>query len=578
MRRPGRTPPERPKDRLNLRRIFNLSVLLPLTAILSFVFGVWGWSMHAAELKLTMSDVLYDAIGGISLAPFTDGKTEWSTNWRLDVSRWLGVFAFLTTVTGALWQLLGRQAREYMARFRRGHIILIGDHKVARSLAEAAARRKAKTTWLAGDEAAADMVPGILVIPRRWHRALARPLAVRHARRAVVALADEVQQIATVRSLRAAAPNLPIAMNVDDPWFADRLDELENISGVRYVSEAALAIRSLHERHPPFLLAEKFGQQRIHAVIFGFGIGGEAVLSDLLLSQLTSHLGPPRVTIVDPRAAEIERSLGQRAPELGRSAEIHLIEPEFAHDVRALPAAALEDAHADCPLTLAYVAVDSDERSMGLAVCLQALARREGWAMGPIYTRLSTFDAFPHLAAIEAEGGPPAGLMSWGDPHEFAEEIGLFGAQADRLPRAFHEAYRRVAPDQAGDVAWEKLSEEARDSNRHLIAHLPAKLASIGVDPLSWQLAALDGPGVGRRPPPMPDFEADPALLERLAALEHARWMMERRLGGWQHGPVRDNFRRLHPGLVPWEELPERERGFNRRMVASMIAAIAEAG
>jgi len=65
--------------------------------------------------------------------------------------------------------------------------------------------------------------------------------------------------------------------------------------------------------------------------------------------------------------------------------------------------------------------------------------------------------------------------------------------------------------------------------------------------------------------------------VERLAALEHARWATERRLCGWQHGDSRDNARRLHPGLVAWDALPEGDRAFNRAMVVAIVEASAKA-
>ena len=558
-----------------MKRLFELAILLPALALLSIALAIWGWAEHARALNLSWADIVYRSFGVVGISGFYESAHKWFGDWRIEIARMLGAIAFLLTVTGALATLLQRQIREITARWRRGHLVVVGDHPVARSIVEAGVRRRVRTTWLTGGETP-EAMPRVLAVARRWDEQCARDFGLPRASQAVVALEDEVEQIATVRALRACVPALPITMNVSDPWFADRLDEIENISGVRYVSVAGTAVRQLHDRRPPFLIARRLGQTRLHALIVGCGRTGEATLHDLLLSQLTSFLGRPRITIVDPRAAEIAASLAQRAPELAKSADIHFIHPEHTGDVRAIPAADLARAHADCPFTLAYVALDEDLRTMALGVSLQALARREGWAIGPIYARLSAYGAFPSLTAASA-AGDEAGLIAWGDTRDFAEELGLFDGRADALARAFHEAYVRASPERAGaDVAWDKLSEEARQSNRHLLVHVPAKLASIGVDVAAWLRAAADGPG-GRAPPAIPDLAVEPELLERVAALEHARWAMERRLCGWQHGPSRDNRRRLHPGLVEWEALGEGDRAFNRAMVAAIVEASARA-
>jgi hypothetical protein len=40
----------------------------------------------------------------------------------------------------------------------------------------------------------------------------------------------------------------------------------------------------------------------------------------------------------------------------------------------------------------------------------------------------------------------------------------------------------------------------------------------------------------------------------------HGYWMAARMQRGWQYGPERDVERRLHPALLPWADVPERER------------------
>ncbi len=40
----------------------------------------------------------------------------------------------------------------------------------------------------------------------------------------------------------------------------------------------------------------------------------------------------------------------------------------------------------------------------------------------------------------------------------------------------------------------------------------------------------------------------------------HGHWLAARIQDGWQYGPQRDEVLRLHPGMVPWSDVPERER------------------
>ena len=51
--------------------------------------------------------------------------------------------------------------------------------------------------------------------------------------------------------------------------------------------------------------------------------------------------------------------------------------------------------------------------------------------------------------------------------------------------------------------------------------------------------------------------------LKRLALMEHRRWFDERTRQGWVFGPVRDDDRKVNPLLVPYEQLPAKDREKN---------------
>jgi hypothetical protein len=67
-------------------------------------------------------------------------------------------------------------------------------------------------------------------------------------------------------------------------------------------------------------------------------------------------------------------------------------------------------------------------------------------------------------------------------------------------------------------------------------------------------------------------------LLERLAANAHDVWAAQRLRDGWTFGPVRDDANRRHPCLVPYEELPESEKEYDRNSVRQTLRAILSLG
>jgi class 3 adenylate cyclase len=113
---------------------------------------------------------------------------------------------------------------------------------------------------------------------------------------------------------------------------------------------------------------------------------------------------------------------------------------------------------------------------------------------------------------------------------------------------------------------WAELSEDLRDANRAQVADIPNKLYFLG-----YELA----PSSGLAPS---QIVLQPDQLESLSRREHERWMAERLRQGWILGPVRDDARKQHPVLVPWEALSEEEKRKDRYAVLKLPVLIEKAG
>jgi RyR domain len=67
-------------------------------------------------------------------------------------------------------------------------------------------------------------------------------------------------------------------------------------------------------------------------------------------------------------------------------------------------------------------------------------------------------------------------------------------------------------------------------------------------------------------------------LTERLAKNAHDVWARQRLADGWQHGPKRDDAKKKHPCLVPYDKLPESEKQYDRNAAMESIKAILASG
>jgi hypothetical protein len=53
-------------------------------------------------------------------------------------------------------------------------------------------------------------------------------------------------------------------------------------------------------------------------------------------------------------------------------------------------------------------------------------------------------------------------------------------------------------------------------------------------------------------------------LLEFLAKNTHETWASQRISEGWKYGTVRNDAKKEHPCLIPYEDLPESEKEYDR--------------
>ena len=67
-------------------------------------------------------------------------------------------------------------------------------------------------------------------------------------------------------------------------------------------------------------------------------------------------------------------------------------------------------------------------------------------------------------------------------------------------------------------------------------------------------------------------------LIEKLAANTHDVWAVGRINEGWTYGEKRDHHEKKHPCLVPYDDLPDSEKEYDRKTAAEAIKAVVSFG
>jgi ppGpp synthetase/RelA/SpoT-type nucleotidyltranferase len=198
--------------------------------------------------------------------------------------------------------------------------------------------------------------------------------------------------------------------------------------------------------------------------------------------------------------------------------------------------------------------------ALGAEVCVIGSSGREADILAAdgdwqIRGKLSVIPADP--ATIDAFINPPTTMLT---PKE-----------REALAVAIHESYRqeRMASLTKVDDAllpWQHLPETLRQSNLEQADHMFLKLERIGCQAKRGAHTAV----------PLFSFSKD--QIETMAVLEHGRWNLERCRDGWRHGEVKNLANKINPSIVPWKDLSDEVREYDRRTVRKIPEFLAAAG
>lgn len=149
----------------------------------------------------------------------------------------------------------------------------------------------------------------------------------------------------------------------------------------------------------------------------------------------------------------------------------------------------------------------------------------------------------------------------------------------EKLARAIHSRYQRAMHDVNNNPAqsliinklylisddsleymsldFNELPENIKTSNIDNARHIPEKLLSIGYS-IREKISSHEI---------VPLLYLSDLDIETMAIVEHERWMKEKLQNGFSFSPIRDDNRRLHPCLVPYNDLLEIEKDKDRELV-----------
>ncbi len=138
--------------------------------------------------------------------------------------------------------------------------------------------------------------------------------------------------------------------------------------------------------------------------------------------------------------------------------------------------------------------------------------------------------------------------------------------KSDVITELAQTSFMRYTADRIASQAdqefatFASLPPDLKDSSIAYISSIHRKL-----DTLGYEVLPLGSCYPERRITSFTESE-----VECLAILEHRRWLKERESAGWHYGATKNVSAHMSPYMVPWEELPDRAKEWNRSAVRSI--------
>jgi voltage-gated potassium channel Kch len=539
-------------------------VLLAVTFIFVTILGTVAFTRYqqAAGALEPLSTRLYLSI---QLFILESGAVPGDVPWELEVARFAAPVVAAYAVLQAAIVVFREQVDALHLRLARGHVVVAGLGRKGQLLVPELLRRGHEVVVIEADDSSAGLATvralgGLVVVGDARSPDTLERAGVDRADHLVALCADdstnaEIVATAQHRAEGSRGHRLHCVAHIREPGLCLLLTGTDlgrtgqATCHADYVNVHAVAAQAVLRAHPPWTDGVPAGE----AVVIGTGPTAREVLITLVRSAVgLTGRASRRLTVTGARDLADLR-LPEPGPDVSGAVDLRL-EPELDR----MPVGA----------GMVYVCMDDDTAATSTALRLSGVLD----AASTIVVVLEQASSLGRrLEGMVGDGDAPR-LVTVGMLDEACQPDVMLLGTTELLARVLHRAYLDAAAadgarrdDDPAMRSWDELPDSLQASNRDQADHVGTKLSAVGrvlVPLVAWQ-------AVGE---PFTDDE-----IEVMARLEHDRWVTERRRGGWRAGP-RDESARTTPWLIPWEELPDDIREYDRMFVRQLPDLLSRVG
>lgn len=531
-------------------------------AILALAVAIIGWQLAYAfclpgDQQYCARKLLISAFTSLFGFDVPFDFANWPTAFVLS-ARVMGVVAITVGMLSLLLRNVQHQISAWLMSFSRRSVAITASDQIG---AQAAASLRDVVYLVRPTMRNIDNFRFATAVPlgHRWYTSTKNRLFARAAHLLLLDadsnanLDDFATAAAAARSNARTPPHRTVTMRIENFWRRRQVQDelsLQRPTGggaVRCIATGSLSARRLLAQYPTNFFID-FDRPPGTA---RFWIVGDTD-SSLELLLTVARQSPSRfyartqLTFIGPNARRAVAELEHHAPMLATLLDIapHDLAVEFADSANDIVAATEPAAQP----AIVYLALENDDLNALWRARLAEAFRRQR-CVPPLILMLPTRIAALEYGAAEMLSG--SGPISAPSP----------SVNANTIAAMLQGNFVKNIDD------WESLTFDSQEENRALTDHFAHKIRDL----FSVREARSKSNEAAAR-----DIHAD--QISELAPVEHQRWLISHAIMGWSHGAVRDEHKRQHPLMLPWDALPDAAHDRNFGVVRRLLDHFSGAG
>lgn len=548
--------------------------IVGLLGVASFFLAITGYHILYTEAGVQRSflDLAYQSLMLFGLEVIYEFESP--LPWQLEVARWLAPALVLYAAGKAVLYIIRREFKSLVVKYYRNHIIITSLNIRTRHLVSDLIHAGKKVVVIAGieEKQKIDILEkegAIIIEGKITSDRFLKNIAARKARYFVFADSSDELNISSALEVfhflkkKGRNKQQVLFTHVADDLKLNELKELNFFEEyterdmqranceIRIFSAYERAARMLFNQYAPDIFHPLHSPEDppIHVAIIGSGKLAQSMIIRLARLGHFANLRKLKITLFHDDQRLLTR-LNRHLKNLQSLVSIEAV----AEDLDLFDAAKFKACHQKEAFAVVYILCEDDGLSSGI---LNQIAGVETEKPLDVVLTLMNPDSIMSKW-YTAAGVNQLNLHKFNFTEASFTREALISEKIDSLAKVIHRDYlegiAQKNPNKVSHQPWELLPVDFKNQNREQADHLFVKLRALG----------------GRERAIEKIKSIDTESLEVLSEMEHNRWWAHMALSGWRLAEKRDDSRKLHTDLKPYEDLPDEVKQYDRNTILNI--------